>query len=71
VIAAGWFFGLLMAWFWGERLRDGWHGMPTVADIATPEWDRIPAPAPRLSVIVPARNEGDAVVRGLASLQKL
>jgi len=71
VIAAGWFFGLLMAWFWGERLRDGWHGMPTVADIATPEWDRMPAPAPRLSVIVPARNEGDAVVRGLASLQKL
>lgn len=71
MIAGWWFFGLLMAWFWGVRLRDGWRGMPTVADIATSEWDLMPSPAPRLSVIVPARNEGDAVVRGLASLRKL
>jgi len=25
MIAAWWFFGLLMAWFWGARLRDGWR----------------------------------------------
>ena len=68
---AWWFFGLLMAWFWGARLYDGWRGMPTVADIALPEWNRMPEAAPTLSVIVPARNEGEAVVRGLASLAKL
>lgn len=66
-----WFFGLLMAWFWSTRLRDGWRGMPTVADISTADWDRMPTPAPKLSVIVPARNEGEAVLRGLWSLQKL
>ena len=69
MIAAWWFFGLLMAWFWGTRLRDGWQGMPTVADITTPEWDR--APSSPLSVIVPARNEGEAVLRELASLARI
>ncbi len=71
MIAVWWFFGVLMAWFWGSRLRDGWRGMPTVANIATPEWDRTPTPAPRLSIIVPARNEGAGVLRGLGSLRNL
>jgi len=68
VIVAWWFFGLVMAWFWGTVFLDGRRGMPTVADISKAEWDRTPSPAPRLSVIVPARNEQNGVVRGLASL---
>ena len=68
MIATWWFFGLLMAWFWGTRLYDGWRGMPTVADIATPEWDRMPAPQPRVSIIVPARNEGEDVNQSLRTL---
>lgn len=71
MIVVWWFFGLLLVWFWGSRLRDGWRGMPTVANIAGAEWDRTPSPAPRVSVIVPARNEGEAVLRGLRSLQHL
>ena len=71
MIVAWWLFGLLMAWFWGSRLRDGWRGMATVADIASSEWDRTLSPTPKLSVVVPARNEGEAVLRSLPSLQRL
>lgn len=71
MIVAWWFFGLLMAWFWGARLYDGWRGMPTVADIATAEWDLMPARVSKVSVIVPARNEGEAVLAGLVSLAML
>lgn len=71
MIVVWWFFGLLMAWFWGSRLRDGWRGMPGVGNIASPEWDRAPEPAPALSVVVPARNEGQRVLRGLQSLKNL
>ena len=45
-----------LAWFW--RLVDAALGMPKIADISRPEWDRQPPPAiPRVSIIVPARNE--------------
>lgn len=71
MIVVWWFFGLLMAWFWSSRFYDGWRGMPTVVDISTPEWDRRLNPEPRVSIIVPARNEASAVKPSLASLLEL
>lgn len=71
MIVVWWIFGLLMAWFWWSRLTDGYRGMPAVANIATPEWDRSATGAPRVSIIVPARNEGEAVTAGLTSLLAL
>jgi glycosyltransferase involved in cell wall biosynthesis len=66
-----WVFGLLMAWFWWSRFFDARRGMPAVADISTAEWDRMPDPSPRVSIIVPARNEGEGVLGGLTSLLAL
>jgi glycosyltransferase involved in cell wall biosynthesis len=71
VTAIWWIFGLLMGWFWWSRFADGRRGMPTVADITSAEWDLMPAPAPRVGIIVPARNEGESVVAGLQSLLAL
>ena len=44
-----------LAWIW--RLADAAIGVPTIADISRPEWDRTPAGPPRVSIIVPACNE--------------
>lgn len=71
VVVAWWFFGLLMAWFWGSRFFDARRGMQSVADLSSAEWDRAPQPAPRVSIIVPARNESGGVVAGLTSLLAL
>lgn len=71
MIAVWWFFGLLMAWFWWSIFIDGRRGMPTVADISTKEWDRRLDPEPRVSIIMPARNEGGAVGRSLRTLLSL
>ncbi|MGB9233941.1 MAG: glycosyltransferase family 2 protein, partial [Terriglobales bacterium] len=49
-------------------------GMPRIADVARPEWDRRPATAngePRVSIVVPARNEEmdiRATLEGLLAL---
>src|SRR6185312_4389027 len=52
-----WIAGCLLglAWFW--RLSEAAVGVPKIADIARPEWDRGPAGNPRVSIIVPACNE--------------
>lgn len=42
--------------------------MPTVANIASAEWDRHLDPEPKVSIIVPARNEGKNVNRSLRTL---
>jgi glycosyltransferase involved in cell wall biosynthesis len=49
-------------------------GMPSVADVSRPEWDRNPvSPAgnPRVSIIVPARNEEEAIEEPLTKLLAL
>src|SRR6266481_6949589 len=66
-----WIAGAILALAWFSRIVDAALGMPHVADIARPEWDRSPTtPAPRVSVIVPARNEekhiGETLTRLLA-----
>jgi len=66
-----WIAGIILGLMWFSRLLDAALGMPKVADISRPEWDPKPDdPKPRVSIIVPARNEeehiGQTLVRLLA-----
>ena len=63
--------GLVMAWFWWTRLWDAVLGFRSVDDITTADWDRMPDPAPKVSIVVPARNETENVERCLESLLAL
>src|SRR5580693_6826998 len=69
-----WIAGSLLALVWFSRLLDAALGMPKVADISHPEWNRKPAtPAgnPRVSVIVPALNEEEHIGPALTKLLTL
>jgi len=69
-----WIAGTLLALAWFSRIVDAALGMPSVADISRPEWDRNPvSPAgnPRVSIIVPARNEEDSIEQVLKTLLAL
>jgi glycosyltransferase involved in cell wall biosynthesis len=79
-----WIAGTILALAWFSRIVDAAIGMPGVADVSQPEWDRDPvAPSgnvsldnsslnnPRVSIIVPARNEEDDVEQTLNSLLEL
>lgn len=66
-----WILGSLLAWIWLSRLIDTAKGMRTLTNIARPEWDRRPAahPAnPRVTIIVPARNEEKTVGQAVSRL---
>jgi len=62
-----WLVGLALAAVWVDRLQDAARGMPRVADISRAEWDQLPAPMPRVSIIVPARDEQEHIGAALAS----
>jgi glycosyltransferase involved in cell wall biosynthesis len=64
---AGCTLGLAGVW----RLVDATLGVPTIADISRPEWDRRPAGNPRVSIIVPARDEGADIAATLTQLLAL
>jgi glycosyltransferase involved in cell wall biosynthesis len=67
-----WIAGCILALAWISRIVDAAIGMPKIADIARPEWNREPVPRnPRLSIIVPARNEQDDIAQTLAQLLAL
>jgi len=72
-----WIAGSVLALAWFSRILDAAIGMPHVSDISTPEWDRGSAlsrrtsPSPRISVIVPARNEERDIERTLTQLLEL
>jgi len=73
-----WIAGTILALAWFSRIVDAALGMPSVANIAKPEWDRRPAvPSestsanPRVSIIVPARNEEKDIEQSLISLLAL
>ncbi len=66
-----WIFGALLAAIWIHRLVDTALGMPKVAEISTAAWDRRPEPGPRVSIIVPARNEAEHVQAALESMLAL
>jgi glycosyltransferase involved in cell wall biosynthesis len=69
-----WIVGSVLALIWLSRLVGAALGMPKVADISRPEWGRKPTrekASPRVSIIVPARNEEEQIGPALASLLKL
>jgi glycosyltransferase involved in cell wall biosynthesis len=69
-----WIAGTILALAWFSRIIDATLGMPSVADVSRPEWNRNPvSPSgnPRVSIIVPARNEEEAIEQALRSLLAL
>jgi len=69
-----WIAGSILGMAWFSRIVDAALGMPRVADITRPEWDRKPATPedePRVSIIVPARNEEQHIRETLTRLLAL
>jgi cellulose synthase/poly-beta-1,6-N-acetylglucosamine synthase-like glycosyltransferase len=67
-----WILGIFLAVLWVWRVADAGIGMRSVVDIASPEWDKNPPQhAPRISIIVPARDEEDQIESALRSLVSL
>jgi glycosyltransferase involved in cell wall biosynthesis len=69
-----WIAGTILALAWFSRIVDAALGMPSVTDISRREWDRNPVAAsgnPRVSIIVPARNEEETVEQSLVTLLNL
>jgi glycosyltransferase involved in cell wall biosynthesis len=68
-----WIAGCILALVWLSRIIDAAIGMPTIADISHPEWDRSPAmpTGRRVSIIVPARNEEEHIGETLTRLLAL
>ena len=66
-----WIAGTILALAWFSRIVDAAIGMPSVADISKPGWDRNPSGKPRVSIIVPARNEEEDIELSLTRLLEL
>ncbi len=67
-----WILGWSLAILWVWRVVDAAVGMRTIVDIASPAWDRRPpSAAPRVSIIVPARDEEEEIESALRSLVSL
>jgi glycosyltransferase involved in cell wall biosynthesis len=69
-----WIAGIILALAWASRIVDAALGMPSVADVSRPEWNRNPVLSsgnPRVSIIVPARNEEETIEQCLRSLLAL
>jgi glycosyltransferase involved in cell wall biosynthesis len=69
-----WIAGTILALAWFSRIVDAAIGMPHVADVSRPEWDCNPVTPtgnPRVSIIVPARNEEDTIEGPLNTLLAL
>lgn len=58
----------LIALAWITRVVGAARGLPSIPNLLLPEHDIVPAGLPRVTVIVPARNEQDAVEACLRSL---
>jgi glycosyltransferase involved in cell wall biosynthesis len=67
-----WIAGCILALVWFSRLLGAALGFPKVPDVSLPEWTRKPASGdPRVSIIVPARNEEEHIEQMLAQLLHL
>ncbi|MGD0790269.1 MAG: glycosyltransferase family 2 protein [Terriglobales bacterium] len=69
-----WIAGGILALAWFSRIVEAAIGMPQIADIALPEWDRRPRTSngePRVTIIVPARNEEEHIRETLVQLLAL
>ena len=69
-----WIAGTILALAWFSRIVDAALGMPSVADISQPQWDRKStgdSVNPRVSIIVPARYEEEDIELSLTRLLEL
>jgi glycosyltransferase involved in cell wall biosynthesis len=66
-----WIAGCFLALVWSSRLLGAALGVPKITDVALPEWDRKSATSPRVSIIVPARNEEEHIEQTLTQLLHL
>jgi glycosyltransferase involved in cell wall biosynthesis len=74
-----WIAGTVLALAWFSRIVDAALGMPSVADVSQPEWNLNPVRAsgnlassnPRVSIMVPARNEEESIEQSLTLLLEL
>jgi glycosyltransferase involved in cell wall biosynthesis len=73
-----WIAGTVLALAWFSRIVDAAIGMPSVANISNPEWDRRLVATtekvsgnPGVSIIVPARNEEQDIEHSLTRLLEL
>src|ERR1700748_3135032 len=66
-----WIAGCILGLAWLSRVVDAAIGVPTIADVSRPEWDRNPPGNPRVSIIVPALNEQEHIEAALTQLLSL
>ncbi len=69
-----WIAGILLAVIWLSRVIDTSLGVRTLVNITRPEWDRKPATPsgnPRVTIVVPARNEEASIRQALSQLLAL
>lgn len=69
-----WVAGSILGLAWSSRIVEAAFGLPHIADISRPEWDRHPSSTgrePRVSIIVPARNEEESIRETLQQLLAL
>jgi len=69
-----WIAGALLAVIWLSRVIDTSLGVRTLVNISRPEWDRnpsTPAGNPRVTIVVPARNEEASIRQALSQLLAL
>jgi glycosyltransferase involved in cell wall biosynthesis len=69
-----WIAGSVLALAWFSRIVEAAFGMPRITDIALPDWDRRPSTLngePRVTIIVPARNEEEHIRETLTRLLAL
>jgi Glycosyl transferase family 2 len=68
-----WIAGTALGLAWFSRIVDAAFGMAKVADVSKPSWDTKPAEhgSPRVSIIVPARNEEEHIAETLRRLLAL
>jgi len=66
-----WTLSIFLGAVWLSRLLAAALGMHKLAEITGPEYDVLPTEVPRVSVIVPARNEAEHIEAALLSLLQL
>jgi glycosyltransferase involved in cell wall biosynthesis len=66
-----WIAGCILGLAWFSRIIEAAIGVPQIADISKPQWDRQPAVHPRVSIVVPACNEEETIEQGLSLLLAL
>ena len=66
-----WIAGVILGLAWFSRIVEAAIGVPKIADISKPRWNLQPRGHPRVSIIVPARNEEETIEQGLSLLLAL